>query len=174
MEYIYFCCGFLKVSAAEKSSLNSGVSWNIRFVLLPSTTAGGNLFPPFYNSVLCVPWHTYSLLCHSALSQTVLSESGRWLLQGLTIHGTFHQCLWPGDGQKTPSNTWRVPTLIQPFWEKIRGVRNCPQSKILLLKANLCLGDQVCHSLNLKKKCILGYIFRETVSHTLPTRACFA
>lgn len=182
MVYMYFCHGFLKISAAEKSSLNSRVSWNIRFVLLPSTIAGGNWFPPLHNSVLCVTWHTHTLLCHSALSQTVLSESGCWLLQDLTIHGPFCQCLWPGDGQKNPSNTWRVPTLLQPFWLKIREeCRNFPPSKVLLVKVNLFLEDQVCHSLNKtktkaknKKQVYLGYVFRENVSYTVPTRACFA
>lgn len=107
MAYICLChsCNrFLKISAAEKASLNSKVSWNLRLLLLllPSTTIWANLFPPRHRSVLCVPWCTHTLLCYSALSQTVLSGSGCWLLQGLAIYGPFHQGLWPADRVKKP------------------------------------------------------------------------
>lgn len=130
--HIYLChsCNhFLKISAAEKASLNSKVSWNVRLLLLllPSTTVWTNLFPPLYKSVLCIPWCTHTLLCHSAVR-------AQWV-RLLAFAGSGHLWAIPPvpvasrHGQKNLSDTWRVPTLIKPFWEKIGGVQKLSSVK---------------------------------------------
>lgn len=147
--HIYLChsCNhFLKISAAEKASLNSKVSWNVRLLLLllPSTTVWANLFPPLYKSVLCVPWCTHTLLCHSAVR-------AQWV-RLLAFAGSGHLWAIPPvpvasrHGQKNLSDTWRVPTLISHSGKRLEECRNCPQSKVALVTANLRSGDQVCHS----------------------------